>query len=55
MNTIDHLEGMENWTETAMSCLAVDDLDVDRDTEATPYLLTADRVNEGGDDEGGEE
>jgi len=41
MGTIDHLEGLEKWTGATMSCLAVDDLDVDRDTEATPYLPMA--------------
>jgi len=53
MGTIEHLEGSENWTETTMPCLAVDDLDVDRDTETTPDLLAADGMY--GDDEGGEE
>ena len=42
MGTIDNLDGWENWTETAMPCLAVVDLDVDRDTGATPVLLSAD-------------
>ena len=55
MGTIEHLEGWENWTETTMPCLAVDDLDVDRDTETTPDLLAADGMYEDGDDEGGEE
>ena len=55
MGTIDHLEGWENLTGTAMPCLAVDDLDVDRDTEATPYLPKAYEMYEDGDDEGGEE
>ena len=53
MGTIEHLEGWENWTETTMPCLAVDDLDVDRDTETTPDLLAADGMY--GDDEGGDE
>ena len=53
--TIEHLEGWENWTETTMPCLAVDDLDVDRDTGTTPDLLTADGMYEDGDDEGGGE
>ena len=55
MGTIEHLGGWENWTETTMPCLAVDDLDVDRDTGATPDLPTADGMYEDGDDEGGEE
>ena len=55
MGTIEHLEGWENWTETTMPCLAVDDLDVDRDTGTTPGPLTADGMYEDGDDEGGEE
>ena len=55
MGTIEYLEGWENWTETTMPCLAVDDLDVDRDTGTTPDLLTADGMYEDGDDGGGEE
>ena len=55
MGAIKHLEGLENWTETTMPCLAADDLDVDRDTETTPDLLAADGMYEDGDDEGGEE